>query len=195
MCCSSKLKSPCLNIVDCTASTGLYDACWRIAGFQFRPCSFSAAAQSHRRGRGRGNRSRGKINVRRDGPMKFEEDFDFETANAQFNKDEIDKELQNKLKLKGKMSFFSIYMSSKCRFPPVDETLIPATSWKTSTALICDQWTPEPKKTSSQPKENLWYRLLCSVESVMFYVSSDRPKHTECFFSRSSFFSAFLQPF
>lgn len=33
--------------------------------------------------------------------MKFEEDFDFETANAQFNKDEIDKELQNKLKLKG----------------------------------------------------------------------------------------------
>ena len=33
--------------------------------------------------------------------MKFEEDFDFETANAQFNKDEIDKELQSKLKLKG----------------------------------------------------------------------------------------------
>ena len=39
--------------------------------------------------------------MRRDGAMKFEEDFDFETANAQFNKDEIDKELQNKLKLKG----------------------------------------------------------------------------------------------
>ncbi|XP_020504984.1 LSM14A mRNA processing body assembly factor b [Labrus bergylta] len=60
----------------------------------------SAAAQSMRRGRGRGNRSRGKMNVRRDGPMKFEEDFDFETANALFHKDEIDKELQNKLKLK-----------------------------------------------------------------------------------------------
>ncbi|KAM9366272.1 LSM14A mRNA processing body assembly factor b isoform 2-T2 [Symphorus nematophorus] len=60
----------------------------------------AAAAQSTRRGRGRGNRSRGKVNVRRDGPMKFEEDFDFETANAQFHKDEIDKELQNKLKLK-----------------------------------------------------------------------------------------------
>uniref|UniRef100_A0A3Q3E0A6 LSM14A mRNA processing body assembly factor b n=1 Tax=Labrus bergylta TaxID=56723 RepID=A0A3Q3E0A6_9LABR len=59
-----------------------------------------AAAQSMRRGRGRGNRSRGKMNVRRDGPMKFEEDFDFETANALFHKDEIDKELQNKLKLK-----------------------------------------------------------------------------------------------
>ncbi|XP_068179051.1 LSM14A mRNA processing body assembly factor b isoform X2 [Antennarius striatus] len=60
----------------------------------------AAAAQSVRRGRGRGNRSRGKVNVRRDGPMKFEEDFDFETANAQFHKEEIDKELQNKLKLK-----------------------------------------------------------------------------------------------
>lgn len=70
-------------------------------------CYSSAAAQSNRRGRGRGNRSRGKVNVRRDGPMKFEEDFDFETANAQFHKDEIDKELQNKLKLKGTMSAFS----------------------------------------------------------------------------------------
>ncbi|KAM6943520.1 LOW QUALITY PROTEIN: LSM14A mRNA processing body assembly factor b [Xenentodon cancila] len=56
--------------------------------------------QSTRRGRGRGNRSRGKVNVRRDGTVKFDEDFDFETANAQFHKDEIDKELQTKLKLK-----------------------------------------------------------------------------------------------
>lgn len=32
--------------------------------------------------------------------MKFERDFDFESANAQFNKDEIDKEFQSKLKLK-----------------------------------------------------------------------------------------------
>ncbi|XP_026234540.1 LSM14A mRNA processing body assembly factor b isoform X2 [Anabas testudineus] len=61
---------------------------------------YHAAVQSTRRGRGRGNRSRGKVNVRRDGAMKFEEDFDFETANAQFHKDDIDKELQNKLKLK-----------------------------------------------------------------------------------------------
>ncbi|XP_069546469.1 LSM14A mRNA processing body assembly factor b [Brachyistius frenatus] len=59
-----------------------------------------AGLQSTRRGRGRGNRSRGKMNVRRDGTMKFDEDFDFETANAQFHKDEIDKELQNKLKLR-----------------------------------------------------------------------------------------------
>lgn len=78
----------------------LLEHCW----ISVSPCYFSAAAQSNRRGRGRGNRSRGKVNVRRDGPMRFEEDFDFETANAQFHKDEIDKELQNKLKLKGTAS-------------------------------------------------------------------------------------------
>lgn len=33
--------------------------------------------------------------------MKFDKDFDFESANAQFNKEEIDKEFQSKLKLKG----------------------------------------------------------------------------------------------
>ncbi|XP_038138543.1 LSM14A mRNA processing body assembly factor b isoform X1 [Cyprinodon tularosa] len=59
-----------------------------------------AGVQSNRRGRGRGNRSRGRVNVRKDGTVKFDEDFDFETANAQFHKDEIDKEFQNKLKLK-----------------------------------------------------------------------------------------------
>ncbi|XP_056134205.1 LSM14A mRNA processing body assembly factor b isoform X2 [Lampris incognitus] len=53
-----------------------------------------------RRSRGGGSRGRGRFNMRRDGPMKFEEDFDFESANAQFNKDEIDKEFQSKLKLK-----------------------------------------------------------------------------------------------
>ncbi|KAK1163403.1 hypothetical protein AOXY_G16883 [Acipenser oxyrinchus oxyrinchus] len=54
---------------------------------------------SARRGRG-GHRGRGRFGVRRDGPMKFEKDFDFESANAQFNKEEIDREFQNKLKLK-----------------------------------------------------------------------------------------------
>lgn len=38
--------------------------------------------------------------------MKFEKDFDFESANAQFNKEEIDREFHNKLKLKGEFSFF-----------------------------------------------------------------------------------------
>ncbi|XP_056464686.1 protein LSM14 homolog A-like isoform X1 [Gadus chalcogrammus] len=64
------------------------------------PSSFQGGAPPNRRGRGGGIRGRGRFNVRRDGPVKFEEDFDFETANAQFNKDEIDKELQSKLKLK-----------------------------------------------------------------------------------------------
>ncbi len=59
-----------------------------------------------RKGRGSGGgggsqRGRGRFNGRRDGPMKFEKDFDFESANAQFNKEEIDREFQNKLKIKG----------------------------------------------------------------------------------------------
>ncbi|XP_028286441.1 LSM14A mRNA processing body assembly factor a isoform X2 [Parambassis ranga] len=60
----------------------------------------AAGAPANRRGRGGGHRGRGRFSVRRDGPMKFEKDFDFESANAQFNKEEIDREFQNKLKLK-----------------------------------------------------------------------------------------------
>ncbi|XP_056137142.1 LSM14A mRNA processing body assembly factor a isoform X2 [Lampris incognitus] len=63
-----------------------------------------AGAPTNRRGRGGGHRGRGRFNVRRDGPMKFEKDFDFESANAQFNKEEIDREFQIKLKLKDEKS-------------------------------------------------------------------------------------------
>lgn len=63
--------------------------------------SAAAGVPANRRGRGGGHRGRGRFNVRRDGPMKFEKDFDFESANAQFNKEEIEREFQNKLKLKG----------------------------------------------------------------------------------------------
>ncbi|KAG8012266.1 Protein LSM14-like protein A, partial [Nibea albiflora] len=63
--------------------------------------SVAAGAPANRRGRGGGHRGRGRFNIRRDGPMKFEKDFDFESANAQFNKEEIDREFQSKLKLKG----------------------------------------------------------------------------------------------
>ncbi|XP_042268849.1 LSM14A mRNA processing body assembly factor a isoform X1 [Thunnus maccoyii] len=72
------------------------------AGFTHSIFSHSAAAgaPANRRGRGGGHRGRGRFNVRRDGPMKFEKDFDFESANAQFNKEEIDREFQSKLKLK-----------------------------------------------------------------------------------------------
>lgn len=41
--------------------------------------------------------------------MKFEKDFDFESANAQFNKEEIDREFQDKLKLKGGCSLNRFY--------------------------------------------------------------------------------------
>ncbi|XP_063294314.1 protein LSM14 homolog A [Pelobates fuscus] len=57
-------------------------------------------APQPRRGRGGHRGGRGKFGIRRDGPMKFEKDFDFESANAQFNKEEIDREFHNKLKLK-----------------------------------------------------------------------------------------------
>ncbi|XP_040927212.1 LSM14A mRNA processing body assembly factor a isoform X2 [Betta splendens] len=66
--------------------------------------SVIAGVPANRRGRGGGHRGRGRFNMRRDGPMKFEKDFDFESANAQFNKDEIDKEFQSKLKLKDEKS-------------------------------------------------------------------------------------------
>uniref|UniRef100_A0A3B5BE20 Protein LSM14 homolog A-like n=1 Tax=Stegastes partitus TaxID=144197 RepID=A0A3B5BE20_9TELE len=66
--------------------------------------STAAGAPANRRGRGGGHRGRGRFNVRRDGPVKFEKDFDFESANAQFNKEEIDREFQSKLKLKDEKS-------------------------------------------------------------------------------------------
>ncbi|KAG8429986.1 hypothetical protein GDO86_004100 [Hymenochirus boettgeri] len=49
------------------------------------------------------NRSRGQnqpTNVK-DNAIKFEGDFDFETANAQFNREELDKEFKDKLNFKG----------------------------------------------------------------------------------------------
>ncbi|KAG9474908.1 hypothetical protein GDO78_003396 [Eleutherodactylus coqui] len=58
------------------------------------------APQPRRGGRGGHRGGRGRFSVRRDGPMKFEKDFDFESANAQFNKDDIDREFHNKLKIK-----------------------------------------------------------------------------------------------
>ncbi|XP_008291811.1 LSM14A mRNA processing body assembly factor a isoform X4 [Stegastes partitus] len=77
----------------------------RAAGLPHSLFSQSAAgAPANRRGRGGGHRGRGRFNVRRDGPVKFEKDFDFESANAQFNKEEIDREFQSKLKLKDEKS-------------------------------------------------------------------------------------------
>ncbi|XP_045561552.1 protein LSM14 homolog B isoform X2 [Salmo salar] len=55
--------------------------------------------QGNRRAR---NRGRGQLLVgnSKARTLQFESDFDFETANAQFNKDELEKELQEKLTIK-----------------------------------------------------------------------------------------------
>ncbi|XP_024279835.1 protein LSM14 homolog A isoform X4 [Oncorhynchus tshawytscha] len=66
-----------------------------------------------RRGRGGRQRGRGRFNVRRDGPMKFEKDFDFESANAQFDKEEIDREFQSKLKLKDETEKAAVNVEDK----------------------------------------------------------------------------------
>lgn len=63
--------------------------------------SLAPGPPAPRRGHAGGHRGRGRYPIRREEPMKFEKDFDFESANAQFNKDDIDKEFQSKLKLKG----------------------------------------------------------------------------------------------
>lgn len=51
--------------------------------------------------------------------MKFEKDFDFESANAQFNKEEIDREFQSKLKLKGNFYYKFILFFFFLDFPSV----------------------------------------------------------------------------
>uniref|UniRef100_A0A2K6ED39 FFD box profile domain-containing protein n=1 Tax=Macaca nemestrina TaxID=9545 RepID=A0A2K6ED39_MACNE len=56
------------------------------------------APSAPRRGRGGRQGGRGRFGIRRDGPMKLEKDFDFESRNAQFNKEEIGREFHNKLK-------------------------------------------------------------------------------------------------
>ncbi|XP_044520135.1 protein LSM14 homolog A isoform X12 [Gracilinanus agilis] len=65
-----------------------------------QPSQVPGGPSAPRRGRGGHRGGRGRFGIRRDGPMKFEKDFDFESANAQFNKEEIDREFHNKLKLK-----------------------------------------------------------------------------------------------
>ncbi|MBZ3884102.1 Protein LSM14-like protein A [Sciurus carolinensis] len=57
------------------------------------------ASSAPRRGRG-GHRGGRRFGIQQCSQMKFEKDFDFESANAQFNKEEIDREFHNKLKLK-----------------------------------------------------------------------------------------------
>lgn len=51
------------------------------------------------RGPPRGQSGRGRSSGRSHEPLKFEGEFDFESANAQFDKDEIERELKEKLTL------------------------------------------------------------------------------------------------
>ena len=49
------------------------------------------------RGAPRGQSARGRGSGRSHEPLKFDGDYDFESANAQFDKDEIERELKEKL--------------------------------------------------------------------------------------------------
>ena len=51
------------------------------------------------RGAPRGQSARGRSSGRSHEPLKFDEEYDFESANAQFDKDEIERELKEKLTL------------------------------------------------------------------------------------------------
>lgn len=56
--------------------------------------------------------------------MKFDQDFDFETANAQFNKEEIEKEFQSKLKLKGTIcNYYSMFHAAVMAWPSLGSYL------------------------------------------------------------------------
>lgn len=100
------------------------------------------------------------MNVRRDGTMKFEEDFDFETANAQFHKDEIDKELQNKLKLKGmfqhvrrgqKQALQKTFHQSSWPYSLIDFSLV----LKANIFLILSQFLPVKARDASTGDKQL----------------------------------------
>jgi protein LSM14 len=58
------------------------------------------------RGGSAGPRGRGPSNRPQREPLKFEGEFDFESSNAQFDKEQIEKELKEKLTLGGEDCIF-----------------------------------------------------------------------------------------
>lgn len=54
------------------------------------------------------NRSRGqnRPTTVKENTIKFDNDFDFESANAQFNREELDKEFKDKLNFRGNALFW-----------------------------------------------------------------------------------------
>ncbi|KAK1156192.1 hypothetical protein AOXY_G26321 [Acipenser oxyrinchus oxyrinchus] len=65
-------------------------------------------ANRRSRNRGKGQNLVGNASARASGTIQFEADFDFESANAQFIKEDLEKELQNKLNIKGQHDLFAM---------------------------------------------------------------------------------------
>lgn len=65
------------------------------------------------------NRGRGQILVGNTKPstLQFESDFDFETANAQFNKDDVEKEIEEQLGVEGMYLSKCTLQNSPCFIP------------------------------------------------------------------------------
>lgn len=95
----------------------------------------NASQRGPNRGNQRGPSSRGRYQSNRkvDSPLKFEGEFDFEEANAQFDKDEIERELKEKLTI-GKFYVICILGTSvkKHFFIPHSEV-----KWDICFTLVC----------------------------------------------------------
>ena len=78
--------------------------------------------RGHPGGQRGGNRGRPSNRGKRESPLKFEGDFDFETSNAQFDKEEIEKELK-KLTI-GKFNQNIVYVEQKITFCLKQEIVI-----------------------------------------------------------------------
>lgn len=95
----------------------------------------NASQRGPNRGNQRGPSSRGRYQSNRkvESPLKFEGEFDFEEANAQFDKDEIERELKEKLTI-GKFYVICIVGTSvkKHFFIPHSEG-----KWDICFTLVC----------------------------------------------------------
>ncbi|XP_058143262.1 protein LSM14 homolog B isoform X2 [Dasypus novemcinctus] len=74
------------------AATGM-----QLSGRQAQPSSRTASGNRRTRNRSRGQNRPANV---KENTIKFEGDFDFESANAQFNREELDKEFKKKLNFK-----------------------------------------------------------------------------------------------
>ncbi|VTJ56635.1 Hypothetical predicted protein [Marmota monax] len=70
----------------------------QLNGRQAQPSSKTTGGNRRTRNRSRGQNRPSNV---KENTIKFEGDFDFESANAQFNREELDKEFKKKLNFKG----------------------------------------------------------------------------------------------